>query len=296
MIISPAKDEERYIEYTLRSVAGQTIKPVLWLIVDDGSTDRTPKIIRRYALEHSFIKMVRNPHAGVRQSGSAVMRAFNYGLQLSGGTDYDFIVKLDCDLSFEQDYFEKILKRFGEDRRLGIASGVYLEMTSRGAWHEIHMPSYHAAGASKVIRRECFASIGGFITAAGWDTVDEIRAMTRGWKTVHFSDLRMRHHKAEGTGIGTIRTSAMHGEIFYLTGGGKLFFILKVLHRMATQPYVFGALALLKGYLKVMGKRKPLLVTDSEARCYRSLLYRRIRAQAKGVLLKNLNALTGYQL
>ena len=93
-----------------------------------------------------------------------------------------------------------------DDHRLGIASGVYLEMGVDGAWKEVVMPSYHAAGACKVLRRTCFEEIEGFIVAAGWDTVDEIRAMTLGWKTRHFIDLQMKHHKFEGSGIGTIRT------------------------------------------------------------------------------------------
>jgi poly-beta-1,6-N-acetyl-D-glucosamine synthase len=191
---------------------------------------------------------------------------------------------LDCDLSFGSDYFEKLLNRFLTDHRLGIASGVYLEQEADGRWHEIKMPSYHAAGASKMIRRECFENIGGFIIAAGWDTVDEIRAMSLGWKTQHISSLKMSHHKREGSGIGTIKTSLMHGEIYYLTGGSWLFFTIKLLHRLAAKPYLLGALALLKGFFRAKIQRKALLVTDAEARCYRALLLDRLRTRAKALI------------
>src|SRR5688572_8733168 len=99
VIVSPVKDEQRYVEMTLRSVTAQTLPPVLWVLVDDGSTDGTVEIIERYADRHPFVKLVRHPRAGVRQPGGAVIRAFNYGCGFLADTRYDFVVKLDCDLS-----------------------------------------------------------------------------------------------------------------------------------------------------------------------------------------------------
>ncbi len=286
IIVSPVKDEERHVDLTLRSVISQTLKPVLWIIVDDGSRDQTPEIVNRYVGAHQFMRLLQNARAGIRQPGSSIIRAFNLGLKDVGARDYDFIVKLDCDLSFESDYFENLLGRFKDDKRLGIASGIYLEMAKTGIWKEVVMPPYHAAGACKVLRRKCFEEIGGFIVSAGWDTVDEIRAVMKGWKTGHFRDLRIKHHKLEGSGIGTIKTSVMHGEIYYLTGGSNLFFLLKVLHRIGTKPYFLGALALLWGNLRAAMERKTPLVTEAEARCYRILLHQRLRAQAKRIFIR----------
>jgi biofilm PGA synthesis N-glycosyltransferase PgaC len=276
VIVSPAKDEERYIELTLESVVSQTVKPALWVIVDDGSQDRTAEIISQWSLRHSFIELVQNGNVGARQPGARVVRAFNSGYRKAVEVPHDFLVKLDCDLSFDPDFFEKILGRFLEDERLGIASGVYLELKGRGLWKEVRMPRYHAAGACKVIRRTCFEEIGGFVAAPGWDTVDEIRAMTRGWRTGHFRDLTMKHHKTEGSGIGVIKTSIMHGEIYYRTGGSKLFFLAKILRRMATKPYLAAGLALGWGYLKSALTHKELLVTEAEARYYKALLRERL--------------------
>ena len=284
VIVSPVKDEESYIELTLRSVISQSIKPIQWVIVNDGSKDKTNEIINTYADRYSFISVIQNPHSGIRQTGSAVIRAFNYGLMLLEGAEYDFIVKLDCDLSFEPDYFEKLLERFKQDERLGIASGIYMEQNLDGYWRRVAMPTYHAAGACKVIRRKCFREICGFVVSPGWDTVDEIRAMSRGWTTGHFVDLRMKHHKPEGTGIGLVKTNIMHGEIYYLTGGGKLFLILKVFHRLCIKPLIIGALALVWGYLSASFKRKVLLVNKSEARCYQMLLNQRVIKKAKSII------------
>lgn len=276
IIVSPVKDEVRYVERTLQSVTSQTLKPSAWIVVDDGSTDGSPELVRRYAEQHPFIRLVRNNRAGVRQPGAAVIHAFNRGYASIGDEPYDFIVKLDCDLSFAPDYFEMLLGRFSADSRLGIASGVYLELDKAGVWRQVRMPVYHAFGACKVVRRSCFEEIGGFVAAKGWDTVDEIRAMSRGWETTHFADLETQHHKPEGTGIGVLRTSRMHGEIYHATGGDPLFFLLKSVRRLATPPSPLNACALVLGYLSAVVRRKPRLVTASEARCYRALLRQRL--------------------
>jgi glycosyltransferase involved in cell wall biosynthesis len=276
VVISPAKDEARHIELTLQSMAAQTVKPAMWVIVDDGSSDATAEIVTRYAASHSFVRLVNHPHAGARRPGSPVVRAFNYGCSRLGGEGYDFIVKLDCDLSFAPDYFERLFARFAEDPQLGIASGIYLESDSAGQWQPVPMPSYHTFGASKVIRRRCFEDIGGFPAAAGWDTVDEIRAWNLGWRTAHFVDLPARHHKPEGSGIGQLRTSRMHGEIYYTTGGDPLFLLFKILHRLSATPVFMSAAALTFGYLRALMTRKPRLVTRAEARAYRRVLRQRL--------------------
>jgi biofilm PGA synthesis N-glycosyltransferase PgaC len=276
VLVSPVKDEERYVELTLESVTRQTALPALWVIVDDGSTDGTTAIVSRYAKRHPFIKLVHHPDASARRPGSAVMRAFNHGLSSLGDQRYDLIVKLDCDLSFERDYFEQLLGRFASDAKLGIASGIYLEADTAGSWSKVSMPPYHAFGACKVIRRKCFEEIGGFPVAAGWDTVDEIRAWHRGWKTRHYQELETKHHKREGSGIGPLRTSRMHGEIYYTTGGDPLFLVFKILHRLTAAPLLMNAVALTVGYVAALLNGTPRLVTRAEARGYRRLLRRRL--------------------
>ncbi len=275
IVISPVKDEARNIERTLQSMVQQTLKPLVWVVVDDGSSDQTPELVKKYADTNDFVKLLKNERRSARQTGIAEVLAFNAGLEQVKQLDYDCVVKLDGDLSFEADYFEKLLARFKDNPKLGIASGVYLEEHGNG-WKEISMPSYHASGASKVVRIKCWEDIGGFIAMRGWDTVDEIRAMARGWETTHFHELKMKHWKPEGVGMGMLRTCYMHGEIYYRTGGGKRFFVLKVINRLRSRPFILGGLAMFWGYLRTMLKRRELLVSKEEARCYRALLNRRL--------------------
>jgi poly-beta-1,6-N-acetyl-D-glucosamine synthase len=276
VIISPVKDEAAHIELTLRSVTQQRVKPLLWVIVDDGSHDGTAAIVERWALANHFITVLRTEAPTARNTGRAEVLAFYRGYRTLVETDFDFIVKLDGDLSFGPDYFQKLLGRFLADSALGIASGVYLEEGRDGAWMVIGMPSYHACGACKVIRRRCFDEIGGFAVTPGWDTADEIRAWSRGWRTAHFRDLEVRHHKPEGSAMGLLRTSRMHGEIHYVTGGDPIFLLFKLLHRARLKPFILGALAVLLGYLTAVAKRAPLLVSREEATHYRRLLRRRL--------------------
>jgi hypothetical protein len=183
---------------------------------------------------------------------------------------------LDGDLKFGNNYFEDIINKFKENMSLGIASGVYHEANGK-EWVRIPMPDYHAAGASKVIKRKCFEDIGGFELSRGWDTLDEIKAMIHGWETRHFSDIHFYHLKKEGSGIGNLRTNIMHGEIYYLTGGSKLFFILKFMHRLLYgDPFVIAGLFMLFGYIKFVLINKDRLVSKEEMELYRNMLNRRI--------------------
>jgi glycosyltransferase involved in cell wall biosynthesis len=276
IIISPVKDEAQYVEETLRAVCNQTLKPARWVIVDDGSSDRTPQILDAFAKQAPWIQVVRVERDAQRQPGTAVICAFNRGVELTREDGFDFIVKLDCDVDLPPDYFERLLAKFKEDEKLGIASGVYLENRG-GTWGPVPMPTYHAAGASKMVRKKCFEDISGFVPHRGWDTVDEIKAQTRGWKTGHFEEIQFRHLKFEGSGIGDLRTNFMHGEIYFLTGGGKLFFLLKALHRMLVgRPILMGGFAMLWGAVWAWASGKKRLVSKEEAVFYRRQLNTRI--------------------
>ena len=282
IIISPVKDEARYIETTIRAVVRQTVRPEKWIIVDDGSSDGTPEILEKYTAEYEWIQVLRLESSRARRPGAAVIRAFAAGLKLATIESVEFVVKLDCDVDLPPSYFEHLISKFAADPALGISSGIYLE-ENQGEWQPVDMPYYHAAGACKVIRSECFRQIRGFVESRGWDTVDEIRAQVLGWQTKHFPDLQFHHLKREGSGIGSIATSVMHGEVYYLTGGGIVFFLFKALHRMISdEPFLISGLALLWGYIKALFSGEAKLVSPEEARLYTRLLNRRIWKRLAG--------------
>lgn len=276
VIITPVRDEARFIGDTVASVLAQTHRPLRWVIVDDGSTDATPAILSDTTREVEWVTVI-STGSRERQLGSAEVLAFQRGFaELGPDAGYDYIVKLDGDLRLPPDYFQRLLARMVANPRLGIASGIYCEC-QEGQWEPVTMPPYHAAGASKVIRRQCFTQIGGFVPRKGWDTVDEIRAGLLGWQTTHFDDIRFQHLKPEGMAMGSLSTHRFHGEIYYQTGGGFLFLLAKVAHRMLRgKPPLVGGLAMLWGYLLPTLSRQGRLVTPPEAKYYRRMLNRRL--------------------
>ena len=283
VIVSPVKDEEAYLDRMINSVLRQTALPARWVIVDDGSCDHTPQILKRYSEQHDWIRSVRLERSEQRQLGITEIRAFAIGFSLLDNIEFDYIVKLDCDVELPFDYFATLLSRF-QDPRLGIASGIYVEPKG-DAWVPVSMPEYHAAGASKVVRSECFRQIGGFIPDRGWDTIDEIRAHMAGWNTCHFPDIVFRHLRNEGSAAGQLETNRMHGYIYYLTGGSTLFLTLKVLHRCwFGTPFLLGGVMMLLGYLWPLLSGVPRAVTDDEARLYRRMLNRRLTERMSRIL------------
>jgi len=244
VVISSVRDERAFVERTLDSVCKQTARPECWVIVDDGSTDGTREILEHPAAAHSWIRLARVEGGGPRQTGSRVIQNLQAGCELIRDEAFDFVVKLDCDLDIPPGYFEKLLQKFHEDPKLGIASGIYLEQ-GEGKWVPIGMSSYHAAGAMKMMRAECYRDIGGFVAAPGWDAVDEIKAQVKGWRIGHFSDLHVLHLKDEGSGVGFRRMSA-------------------------------GSIAMIVAYFKCVVRRRSKLVKAEEAKYYRRMLNRRM--------------------
>lgn len=282
IVVTPVKDEERYVARTLESVTSQTVRPLRWVLVDDGSTDSTPEIIQEYVRTFDWISYVRINRTTERKLGTAEVWAFTIGYESVRELDHGFVVKLDADLLLPPDYFEQMLRRFRDNPKLGIASGLYLEDKS-GRWFPTPQPPYHAVGAAKMARVACFNAISGFPTSPGWDTADEIKAWARGWETTHFPDIQFYHLKPEGSADGPLETSRYHGQIYYICGGGKLFLLGKVLHRMiAGKPFLLSGLMLLYGYLHSAATGRAKLVTSQEEACYKRLLNRRIIAGLTG--------------
>ncbi len=276
LIVTPARDEAPFFGQFFASVMAQTVRPVLWIMVDDGSSDGTAAIAESLACRHSWIAVVRLQPGSRNEPGANVIRAFRAGYESIPGQEHDFLVKLDADLILPHDYFERLLEEFHRDPRLGISSGVYFEGHGRSR-RVVEMPTYHAAGAAKMIRKECFDQIGGFVCDAGWDTVDEIRAQWMGWNTRHIKDLAFRHLKPEGSRRGWFPTLLMHGEVFHRTGGGPLFVLVKAMNRSRSKPWLLAGCLILTGYIRACCRRLPPLVTEAEARFYRRQLHCRLR-------------------
>jgi biofilm PGA synthesis N-glycosyltransferase PgaC len=255
-IITPIRDEERFIEATIASVKGQTIPPAEWVIVDDGSTDRTGEIIDRYEAQLPWLRVVHRANRGFRKSGGGVVEAFYDGYKALHRNDWDFIVKLDGDLTLPANYFEKCFTHFEHDPKLGIGGGeIYHDLG--GARKLEANPKFHVRGATKIYRRACWEAIGGLWQAPGWDTIDEVKANMLGWKTYSFGELQIVHHRVTGTADGLLRDRIKHGTACYVSGYAPLFLLASCVSRLMQKPYVAGSAAILYGFVKGYWIRAP---------------------------------------
>lgn len=243
-LITPLRDEEGYVEAMIESIIAQSVRPAKWLIVDDGSTDQTPDIVRRYCQQVNFIELLQLPPRSERRPGGegAIASALN-NLDLS---QYDFLARFDADLLFENDYFERILAKFVENPRLGIAGGG-LYINQNGSLIPERAPEYHVRGALKMYRRDCFNKLGGLATHIGWDTIDEVSAWSHGWETRSFMDIRVIHRRPTGGGMQAVRIYRERGRAEYLTWSHPVFVTLKAARMAGTNPR--NALSFMSGFL-----------------------------------------------
>jgi poly-beta-1,6-N-acetyl-D-glucosamine synthase len=249
IIITPARDEAENIAYTIGSVVSQTIPPVMWVIVNDGSTDDTATIVEAAAAEHNWIQFVHRVDRGCRKPGGGVIEAIEEGLKIATGQSWEFLVKLDADVAFDPDYFERCLQKFSEEPQLGIGGGLICEKRNGGLVSELSdMPSFHVRGATKIYRRACWDAIGGLIQAPGWDTIDELKANMLGWRTRTFQDVFLHHRRYTGRADGTWKNYVKFGLANYIAGYHPLFMLLKCLRRCPRRPYLLGALGLWWGF------------------------------------------------
>ena len=226
IVISPVRNEEKFLPLTIDSMLKQTVTPQQWIIVDDGSTDNTAKIAMAAAQQHHWIETVVRKDRGYRKPGGGVVEAFDDGFRRIKGQDWDFVVKFDGDLSFAPDYFERCLLRFERDMKLGIGGGTICNQTRDGLIVEAPGdPVFHVRGATKIYKRDCWEAIGGLIQAPGWDTIDEYKANMLGWTTYTFPDLKLCHHRPAGGAQGTWKNLLKNGLANYVAGYHPLFML-----------------------------------------------------------------------
>lgn len=248
VIISPVRDEEAHLRETISSVLAQTVRPVEWVLVNDGSRDKTPELIDEASRCNSWIHAVHMADRGFRQPGGGVVATFNRGYHALRRTDWEFLVKLDGDLSFEDSYFEKCLGRFASNPKLGVGGGTIFS-SQRGELRAEAGPSFHVRGATKIYSRQCWEAIGGFVQAPGWDTIDEMKARMLGWHTETFPEIHLFQHRPTGMAAGWFRDLLKNGRANYITGYHPLFMLAKCCRRAVRRPYVLGSLALGLGFV-----------------------------------------------
>ncbi len=276
VIITPVKNEVQYIEYILHSVCEQSLKPHEWIIVNDGSSDKTVEIINKYLKSSPWIRLVNiNSHHESRQAGAKVVKAFNEGLKYISHNKYDFIVKLDADLTLPENYFKRLSDEFANDPKAGLCGGKIVLAVGNKLIEE-KAASYHLRGAIKAYRKECFEEIGGLTPVLGWDGIDEFTAMYHGWRVKIIRDLEVIHHRPTGNESGQLKISFKLGKSAYQMGYDPLLALLRAIKRGLAKPYVIPGLIFYLGYVIALLKKEPKIVPREIENFIKKFQYQRI--------------------
>lgn len=261
VLISPCRNEAEYIRQTLESVAAQTVPPALWVVVDDGSTDETPRILAEYAERLPYLRVVRRRDRGRRAVGPGVIEAFYDGLATVDLDQFDYVCKLDVDLVLPQRYFELLMSRMEANPRLGTCSGKpWFHHPATGKLLPEVCGDEMSVGMTKFYRVECFREIGGFVRQVMWDGIDCHRARMLGWiaEASNDPDLRFVHLRPMGASDrGILRGRVRHGFGQYFMGTSPLYFAAVLVFRFFKHPVLTGSAAMLWGYVSSFFKGLP---------------------------------------
>jgi glycosyltransferase involved in cell wall biosynthesis len=284
VLITPARNEEVFIKNTLDSVVQQTYRPRKWVIVNDGSTDATVRIIEPYAAKYDWIELVNLPPRRDRNFAAKV-EAFNAGQERVRNLDYEVVGNLDADVSLEKDHFEFLLNKFDQNPRLGVAGTVFREEGYNSETDSLE-GQLHVSGQCQLFRRQCFDDIGGYFAnrAGGIDWIAVTTARMKSWKTRSFREKSFFHHRHLGTAERSTWAAAFsYGEKDYYLGGHPVWELFRVGFRMAKRPYLIQGVALGLGYgWAAVRKRKRPIPKELV------VFHRREQMRKLGAILKSL--------
>ena len=258
-IVSPVRDEGKYVRNTLDAMVAQTVQPQEWLFVDDGSTDDTRAIIETYAAKHPWIRVISRDDRGFRQLGSGVIAAFDYGRARLARQDYRYIAKLDGDMSFTPRYLEVMIGRLESEPKLAAVSGKVFRPEG-GGFVEEYIIDEMVAGQFKLYKRVAFEAIGGFTQTILWDGIDIHRCRMKGYTTLsfHHPDAKLIHHRLMGSSDSNVFKGRVRlGRGIWFMGYHPLYAIASGLFRMHEKPYVIGGLIIIGSYFYAAIRREP---------------------------------------
>ncbi len=255
VLITPARNEARFIELTIKSVLAQSVRPVRWIIVSDGSTDGTDDIVSKYSVDHAWIELIRMPERRDRHFAGKV-HAFNAGYARVAGVEFDIIGNLDADISFGDDHLANLLSKFVENPKLGVGGSAYEEINATLGRHNPYDYRFASLedvpGACQLFRRECFESIGGYAPIKGGnvDSIAVLSARMKGWQTMTFTDRTCLHHRESGTAQGSsLSVRYRRGVKAYAMGSHPIWVLFRAAYQLTRRPYIIGGVALLSGYV-----------------------------------------------
>jgi len=296
VLITPARNEAQYIELTIKSVVAQTVRPLKWVIVSDGSTDGTDDIVSKYAAQHDWIELVRMPERRERHFAGKV-EAFNAGYARLKDLQYEVIGSLDGDISFDGDYFYFLLQKLADNPALGLVGTPFKE-ASQESYDYRFVSIEHVSGCCQLFRRQCFEEIGGYVPvkSGGIDHIAVLSARMKGWKTQTLASKVCLHHRKIGTAQHDVLTAKFRtGAQDYALGGHPIWEIFRAIYQMSKKPFIIGGLLLGSGYFWSLVRRLERPISREMVAFRRREQMRRLRKFLTGkTIFQQSNFLRGH--
>lgn len=284
VLLTAARNEESYIEDTILSVVAQKRRPLKWVIISDGSTDETDRIIQSYVKQYDFIVYARRDEKSDGISFARKVFALRHGYGLLAGLEYQFIGNLDADITFDESYYENLLEEFQKNPKLGIAGGMLFE-ESNGKFTPRYLSEMrYVPGGVQLFRRTCYEQVGGYLPSrwGGEDTIALVMARMNGWEVKSIPGIHGFHNKSSVVTRGLLRERFRNGVMFYALGSHPTFEVIKSMQRISEKPYVIGSIVRMCGYMWAACKRETRPASNEFVRYLRNEQWTRLRNKSSG--------------
>lgn len=272
LLITPCKNEIDNLPKLIESVLNQAIRPIIWVIVDDGSTDGSLAVEKEASKNYPWIHILEINEESKRDLGPhlslIVKKGFEYAMYLSDEhkLDYQFVGNLDADLSIPRSFFKELMDEFESDSKLGAASGGIKLTKNNQIVHVTGLPEDEPSGGDMLIRKKCYEECNGIPVTYSWDSVFKAKVRLKGWRTKRFEKIVALESRdvsnAEGYWNGYIK----YGQSSYYLNFHPIHALLKGVLYVSQKPYYIGV-AFVIGYFKDFLLRKDQ-VADEELKTY----------------------------
>lgn len=280
VVIIPAKNEQKNLPIILNSLANQTLQPQLVLVIDNDSTDETPSIINQYASKHSNIRYYHYEGDSYRLGGK-IVRIFNTGKKYLDtlGIDYDYIVKMDADIHFESDLFQKASLRIPSENYGIISPFSYYQQNGRIIFSS--NPDWHTSGNFKIYSRKCYEAMDGLREDLGWDCADNVIAMEQGFKTLILRDVAFEERRPIGR-YSLLKGWKRQGIGAYKLRYDILYLLMKAAHDIFRPPFLLGSLSYLWGYISAFAAGENRILSRKQGKLLRRLFWKSLMKRLRG--------------
>ena len=270
ILVTPVKNEEANLPFVLKSVIEQTVRPKVWLIVDDGSNDKSSQIIRNAEAKYGWIKSINlapHPRDITFHYSFVCKMGFDWIISYCNENkiEYQYIGLLDADTELSHFFFNSLIKAMQNDASLGIVSGGIYHIVNGGlVWN--HSNENLPAGTGRLWRKECFLQTGGYVVEPSPDSISNVKALLRGWKIKKYKNIIAVERRMTSSAEGLWKGHNINGKVSYYLNKHPILVLLNFIYLFLKWPH-YTCFAYGLGYLSGLVRRMPK-ISDPEIRDY----------------------------